>query len=393
MRLEQYLVNEGNTKNTTFYHEVGCAIYSIKPDAKITNGLDILGYFLSGDIRAKNPSLGDLNPDQLLLGGYGIFFKDEPIPSDMNKILDDAHKVSVGLVKRIGKPKQVWWTGPTNDLTKFGAADIVFVSGGKEVGISLKYGKGQLKNMGLSSIGKSLLKGVFQEGEDIMSQLWSDEYTQYWNGLTTDWLRFLDTNGFDLSPKIINLDWNGYQKYKLNDEEMGKIMSLSWDNPQKMMKSRELKTFGRKYYQDFLNKKTKKQWMDMRSKWFDKIFGGFFKNKESVINQNIKSFFEAQMSIGEIGMWYGSDGGEKIIYIPSKTEFELSTGMMRYEYTSSPSTTGYLIKIDMYNDKTLIISIDVNVRFISGQMNNSPSTKSKMKMKMKPSDWNLIFGK
>ncbi len=393
MRFEKYLMNEGNvsTKPTTFYHEVGCAIYCMNQSAVLNSGEDILKYFMDGTVQVKTPSLSNMPLDDIIKA-YGEFLSSDEIPSTAKKIIADAKKVAGSLNDVVGKPQTTWWTGPTNDSTIFGAADIVLIIRGKEVPVSLKYGAGQLKNIGLKTLGKTLLTGVLKEGEDIVGKLKSPEFTPYWDGLTTDWINYLIKNGLTQIGKYKNSGWKSYQKIKLSSSEKESILSMfSGKNTED--NNSEFRYYARRFYQNILTKPQKKEWMNIRSKWFDLIFGGFFKNHEEIIRKNLNVFFQTQISVGEMGMWYASNGGKKVMYIPSSSEFELVSGNMKYEYSSSPSNVGYAIIMKVSNNNIDIMTITVDVRFAGGQMNNFPTTKSSMKLQIKPDDWNKMFGK
>ena len=62
------------------------------------------------------------------------------------------------LKKELGKGKNMMWTGPTNDGSKFGFEHDIAgnFSGYGDVGISLKAGVGQLKNLTLGTFTKIL---------------------------------------------------------------------------------------------------------------------------------------------------------------------------------------------------------------------------------------------
>ena len=104
MRFEKFINEGNNTKPTTFYHEVCCSIFSVNPSASLNTGSDILQYFVNGSVQAKNPSLSTIKPSELVTSTYGSFFTDEPIPSSAKKVIDDAKKLSVGLVSVLKKP-------------------------------------------------------------------------------------------------------------------------------------------------------------------------------------------------------------------------------------------------------------------------------------------------
>lgn len=392
MRLEKYIVTEGkDTQATTFYHEVTCAVYCINPNAKLNTGNDILEYFASGKVKAMNPSLSALSVDDLMKSPYAKYLTHEPIPTGAGKIMSDARNIAVKMIKITGKPQVSWWTGPTNDATRLGAADIVLLSKGQEYPISLKYGAGQLKNLGLKEIGNVLFKGVLKPGQNLINVLDDDEYAKYWDGMTQDWLRFLFENGLKPLGKYLNYTWNSYLKAKVVDD----IEAESFDNYGIKSSKGFIKDYCKDYYSEISDVKP---WLKAKEYWFDKIFGGFFENSKDTVNNNLKAFFMAQLSVGDTEMWYAANGGKKILYIPSAQAMSsISNELLQFNFSSKPTTDGYLIELKVTENATGkvvgIITIDVSVRWKNGQMMGKPNSSSKMKLHIKPEQWNEIFYK
>jgi len=81
------------------------------------------------------------------------------------------------------------------------------------------------------------------------------------------------------------------------------------------------------------------------------------------------------------------------MYIPSYNEFiTIASDLLVYSYSSSASTSGYTIVLNVKtNDGRDVMRIDVDIRFIAGQMDGLPSSKSKMSLKITPADWNEMF--
>jgi len=405
MRLNKYLINEstGNTSLTTFFHEICTAIFIKDNNAKIETGQDIIPYFENGDIIAVNSSLTKVDMD-ILLKKYKKQFNS----TGKSNIIADAKKLAQGIVKTIGKPKgAVWWTGPTNDGSRLGAADIFYVSKkGEETPISLKFGAGQLKNMGLKNIGDTLLKGVLKPGQDLIKILDNDEYKQYWDGMTNDWMKFLFTlsaennDGFsEILGKYLNINWEGYLKLKLNDEEiliaeesLSNILNKKVDIKSK---NATLRYIVKKYYEQF-GSKGDKEWTQVKMNWFEKLFGSFFDKQEEKINNNLKNVFKVQMSAGEIPMWYAAQGGKKIMYIPSAKNLEsISNKLLSFSYKKENTPSGHRIILEV-NTKSgskavALMKININIRWKDGQMNGKPSSASEMKLFIKDEEWNKIF--
>ena len=154
---------EAKSDATTFFHEVICGIACYNPSAakSIEKGADIKQYFLNGTISAREGSGATKEANIENLPQFR--FMDDTKDVDGNLISEqatkeffdagkmgerksDAIKVAAAIVKRIGAPTStVFWTGPTNDSSDYGAADIAY----NEQGISLKYGKGQFGSLSI----------------------------------------------------------------------------------------------------------------------------------------------------------------------------------------------------------------------------------------------------
>lgn len=407
MRLNRYLTEakKGDTSLTTFFHEVGTAVFLKDKSASIESGADILPYFEKGLVVGVNPGLAKV-PVSDMLKRFGKQFSDNSKAKPA--IIKDAKKIADNILRVVGKPKgAVWWTGPTNDASRLGAADIFFMSGSEEVPISLKYGTGQLKNLGLKNIGDILLKGVLKKGQDLTKVLDDEEYKQYWDGMTKGWMKFLydtsisqDDEAFEnIIGKHLNIDWNGYLKYKFSPEETeyaelalyaltGKEMALKGPKA-------SLRYVCRKYYEQF-GSKGNVGWTKIKEHWFGKLFGSFFKDKEELINKNLKEIFRAQMSAGETPMWYAAQGGKKIMFIPSAKKLEsVSNKLLSFSYNDVSVPTGYRISLEIKRKAggklIALITIDINIRWKDGQMNGKPTSASDMKLHIKDEEWNKIF--
>ena len=158
---------EAKTDATTFFHEVICGIACFDPNgaATIKKGADVKRFFDDKTIEAVNAGLSVIPPENL----KQFKFMDDTVDVDGNLTsksateefwiknnlgtrADDAISLAriirENLDPRVGTPKKpILWTGPTNDGSDYGASDIAY----NEQGISLKFGKGQFKNLSLSS--------------------------------------------------------------------------------------------------------------------------------------------------------------------------------------------------------------------------------------------------
>ena len=98
------------------------------------------------------------------------------------------------------------WTGPTNDSSKFGAGDIAGTFGSYgDVGISLKAGKGQLKNLTITSFFKALGVPLGTDGQAKTHFL--EKYKSNWDAMTKDWVRLEEKefNQHKLTALLINI--------------------------------------------------------------------------------------------------------------------------------------------------------------------------------------------
>ena len=247
MELFLNFLNEADTSATTFFHEVICGIACADPvgASKIKTGEDVKKYFDNGTIIAVNSRLQKLDVMSLK---QARFLSSMSKPNA--KLKTDAVNIAkqLRMPSRLGVPRGVvMWTGPTNDASDYGAADIAY----NDKGISLKYGKGQLKNLTVGSFGKSVL-GI---KESILNVLLKD-YKDNWNQMTADWLSLIvdaiplekGKVEFELLSNKIN-SWQDYQKARLTDEEQEFFDKKDNGYVRTHKKGRELRYLARKYYE------------------------------------------------------------------------------------------------------------------------------------------------
>jgi hypothetical protein len=402
------------------------------PSATINHGTDVAKWLTSGKVIPVNASLGKLTIDDLYKNANYKRFLTNPISSKIANVLKDAQKVAKALKERIGRPSKVYWTGPTNDKSKFGAADIVSLKGNQEFPVSLKFGPGQLKNLGWEKMGNILLKGILKPGEDLINKVFTEEYKVNWDELTKEWMKLWydrtkkltealkpgftklkrkpgfvvqkkgrrttqttqtdnipNKNVNDLISPYLNLDFNGYQKQQFNDQEIEvakKYVSVK--------KSKKIRDLLRDLYKQ---EKTIPKWLSIKSRVFKEIFDSFFSDRVDLIEKNLKEYFKTQMSAGDTGMWYASNSGKKILYIPDAEKFSsISNDLLDYKYSAESKPDSYNIRLTVTKKgggkPISLITILNKIRWKDGQMNGKPSAVSSIVGKLDPDEWNKVFG-
>jgi hypothetical protein len=372
------------------------AIVMKYPNATIESGEDVMKYDYDGKVIAVDSSLAKVSPEDIE-SKYSNVLSKQP----KTAVIKDSQKLAKALKSKIGVPKgPVYWTGPTNDASKLGAADIWYKSKTGEEPISLKFGKGQLKNLGLENIGNILLKGVLKDNENLVDKVVEPEYMKYWDSMTRDWLDLIysiteDDEMKSIIGKYLKLNWDGYQAQRFNEMELEGVMRYFGIEKMKKTEERSMRYLCRKTYENKYSTKGS-PWTKITKEAFNEIFGKYFEDNEDKINKNLKDFFQAQMSISDNEMWYGADGGKKVLYVPSKEKFEsISNKLLQYSFKSESTPSGYTITLFVTRKgakKSLaIITVIVEIRWSKGQMNGKPVSSSKMFLKIKEDEWNQVF--
>ena len=263
---------KGDTSATTFYHEVITGILVGGGNSSFNDGTEVGKFFKNKTIRAVNASLSTVKLEGAV---WERFLLKASIPK--GSIVSDAKTLSSRIIKELGKGKNMMWTGPTNDGSKFGAADIAGTfSGYGDVGISLKAGVGQLKNLTLGTFTKIL--GMPElKGADFLKK-----YNSNFNSMTKDWMKLVeglfnkltkDTTVKKIFKKHIKKLWDTYQKEILTEDELNTLTDAVGLNRIKYSaKTKKFKYFCRKIQEK--NHPQWKEWQKLRGKHFNDILSG-----------------------------------------------------------------------------------------------------------------------
>ena len=450
-------LDEASSENTTFFHEVICAIacFNSTGAAAIKSGADIRQYFTDGTVVAKGPGAGegtDISSanDSLKKHSFYKFIDDSTVPvapnepastelnseeaseayfikTSMEKRKTDALAVAAAIVARIGAPdsKPVYWVGPTNDSTSYGAADIAY----NGQGISLKFGAGQFKNLTVNQFARAALGAgselkLLTELHKSVPEKW-DKMTGLWMKLIEDALESKHWKGSDELGNVgrkarIAFDdlkksvrgWDSYQKLKVNGSQRkifnrllfkGKKAEIevnrkeSPKHPFDIKRADEFRYVCRKIYEDKgVGAKLRNAWRDDRNAQFTNIFGTYFQNEDETIKDNLHTVFEKQISVGDKPMLYAAKGGTDIKRVPSKKEFEKEIHNIDFTYEGKTTGSGYTFILNATQkgdiEPTKIMEITIFFRWkSSGQMFGNPDTSSESKMFI--SDYTDVFKK
>lgn len=376
----------GDTSATTFYHEVICGIACADPMGarKIKTGADVKAYFDNGTIIAVDRNLNKLDIMDLKQARF-LSPKEKP----KGKLLSDALAIAKQLREpsRLGRSNgPVYWTGPTNDGSIFGAADIAY----NDVGISLKYGVGQLKNLTVGSFGRTVL-GI---DENILQVLLKN-HSGSWDQMTRDWMELLK-NSIPLEKGKLEFEtitnsvksWSEYQKKRLEDDDQEFFDEKDNGYVKTHKKAKEFRFLARKYYE------TEKPsgWDDIRNQSMGTIFDSFIKKKDKIIRKNLANLFKTQISVSKNDLWYAAKGGKDIKLIPGEEKFKRGIENVRFDYTGETKGSGYTFTLIAHTiDKDIdVMKIEIVFRFKNGQMYGNPDTSSTYRMMV--DDYTDIFG-
>ena len=395
----QEIITEASTRATTFYHEVATAIYCVQPNAKLVNGSDFKKFFQNRTVEAFGVK------DWKSMAEADMFEDTESNKKAIAGNVPDAKKLSILIRSKLGKPsKPMYWTGKAGDQGKYGAGDI----GGKfpnpfgDIGVSLKKGTGQLKNLTLGTFSTAI-------GLDAITGQWFvDNYTKNFDAMTSDWIDIIDKEVISLE-KDKNLSaafkrngkkkWSDYQKQKINEDDkkifmdtIGKTYDLS-----KISKETEFKRFIRKLVESIKGNRWT-SWSALRDKHYGDIFGDFMNKNEESIRANLVKLFERQLSLGKSSIFYAADAGKTWWFLPSAAKFKQRYKQIKDElyidFYHQSTGSGYVLTLQVGSDggATYIANIDIIIRFAQGQMQGLPSVKSSYKMGDKMAGWSAILG-
>jgi hypothetical protein len=384
---------KGDTSATTFYHEVITGIIVGGGSGAFNTGDNIKKYFDDGTIKAVNAGLGKVKPEGAV---WERFLSSDSTPK--SSIVSDAMKVGKSIISNLGKGKNMMWTGPTNDGSKFGAADIAGkFPGYGEVGISLKYGAGQLKNLTLGTFTKTLglpsMTGTgfvkeYSSNFDALAKDWTKLVTSLFNSKSTD------KNANKIFKKHIKSGWSAYQSEKISQSDLDTLTKSVGMNKieQKGSKQKQFKYFCRKMQEKFHPQW--KEWQTTRGKHFNNIFGTYLKKYDSQIRQNLSDLFKKELSVGDTSLFYAAKGGKTFWFIPSAKLYDKEMGPDEFiaDYELQESQAGYKVFLDVGTQTAGGIgTIIIEIRFAMGQMDGTPDVKSNYKLVSK--DWSGLLGK
>ena len=385
---------KGDTSDTTFYHEVITGIIVGGGKGPFKTGEDVGKFFKNGTIVAAKGSgakpVKNLK-DKAYVDPRGVSFFDKS--KNINPgVVSDAIALGNSIVKNLGKArKPVLWTGPTNDKSIYGAGDI----GGKftgygDVGVSLKKGKGQLKNLTVNTFFQAL--GL----PNVNSKYFLDSYREHWDAMCKDWVNLVEKtfNGKikgdkkQEAKKIFSKHkketWDGFQKETITKDELEVLNTALGMN----IKKTKFRDFCRKIYEDY-----GMEWNSLRDKHFDNIFKEFSDEYDDDIRKGLHNLFKRQLSVGKTSLFYAAKAGKVFWFIPSEKLYDktLPEGEFIADYETRGSGSGYSFILHIGTQETGVVgSITIMFRWKQGQMNGFPDTTSDYKLNK--ADWSDLLG-
>ena len=389
------LLTEGSTAATTFYHEIISGIAAVK-NISITNvdtPSKIKKYFDNGTIAPVSAGLGTIDIMSLKQGRFLEDKDDKGKPQFPDKkIVADAIKSGKAIASKL-KYSKAYWAGPTNDASDFGAADIILSKGApaKGVGVSLKYGKGQLKNLSsnqffqavMPNAGVNIMHTIYKNniGEfDRMTRVYISEMQNIVNG-TKDKDAI---NAFKLIKSIST--WESYQKGIISPQDAEKFVKVFPKLDVKKLKT--VKYFGRKLASNM------KDWKNQRKEFFDTFFGTFINANKDKITKNLGTLLIKQLSINENPLWYSASGGSDLKLLPGAKQFKEIAKTISLDFDNKVTGSGYDITLIMYHQHGPggeLGKIKISIRWKQGQMVGFPDTASSAKWTVSGDDWQRIF--
>ena len=355
---------------TTFYHEILTALSCAGVDMDNVNSGDDIKKYIGNIVKAGIPG-------EEYSTGEWVKYMENSTHSKFDKLKDDAvlltNKIKDNLGDVVGP---VWWTGPTNDGSDYGASDIAanFVKY-KDVGISLKYKKGQLKNLTVTTLGKAL--GLKNFSMDNILKKYKKEF----DGMTSDWNDLIlkefknhtsDEEAINLMKKLQSQanTWDTYQKLKVTKEESYILTNAVG---MEVMSDDSRKKFFRYICRKFQEKKIGlqwKEWSDRRNERWETIFGGAFRDNRDGIDAGLIGLFQKQISIGKKDMFYAANSGKTFWFIPNEDKFEKLVKNITLSWDVKNTGSGYEFILSVYSsiDGKKIADINVVTRYTQGQM-------------------------
>jgi len=386
---EKTTINEvkGDTSSTTFFHEVITGIVVAGKNGPFKTGEDVKKFFDNKTITAVKGS--GATPTDVMKLPQARFLTKDVIPN--KSVVSDAIALGNSIVKNLGRGKKVLWTGPTNDASRFGAGDIgANFSGYGEVGVSLKKGKGQLKNLTVNTFFQAL--GL----PNVNSKYFLDNYREHWDAMCKDWVNLVEKtfnnkikgDNKEEAKKIFSKHkketWDGFQKETITKDEL-EVLNNALDMRINKTKFRDI---CRKIYEDY-----GMEWNNLRDKHFDNIFKEFSNEYDDDIRRGLHNLFKRQLSIGNTSLFYAAKGGKTFWFIPSEKLYNqtLSEDEFIADYETRGSGSGYAFILHVGTQETGVVgSITVMFRWKQGQMNGFPDTTSDYKLNK--SDWSDLLG-
>ena len=382
---------------TTVYHEVLCALAMKGSLSNINNGNDILKAIDDGKVKPGVPE------KQFDINDKDMSYLKDATHDKMDALKKDATSIASAIEKKIGKHigGPVWWAGPSNDSTDYGASDMVMKTDKHGwVGVSLKAGKGQLKNLTINTFFKAL--GIpFGDGQDAKAaDHFLKNYSKHWDDMTKDWVTLVekefkkktkDKKALSVFRKHKKLKWNDFQKETMKQEEIDILTDAV--GMKKLDKTTTFKYFCHKMNNYFYPRKNYPGWNKKRDGHFDNIFRDFGNQYEGEIQTGLSDLFSRQMSVGKKNMFYAASAGKTVWFIPSEETFNkfFSADDFIAQFSTKASGSGYEFQLDVgHQDEGAIGSIIVTFRFKQGQMTKFPDTTSDYKLYA--DDWSKLLG-
>lgn len=389
MRLLTFLLEavKSSQQKTGFFHELSVALFLKNKDVYIRTGEDFLTHIRNGLIRPVDNKNVVLKEDEFKKK-YGRFF-DVKAP---NSVIGDAKKIARRIEKEIGVSREtpVLWRTSDIDSPMYGPADIIYWTNKGVCPISLKYKKGQLKTLRLTGLGQFLFGS---DSKDLSKVLFNRKFIDYWDEITKRWItsivKHLNINQQVQVANIISRKtlkgWNSYQNTEFTKEE--KQILKDYYSPSDYT---SLKRLCSKVYQDSQQgSQLRNEWIAQRKYLFKHIFDAILTREK--ISDNIINLFKKQIGVSKYSIWYVSEGGKNILYIPSIDEFSNLTRTLIYDYEYYPSSTGYNIDFSVSYRGIIIMKIEIVIRWKKGQMVDIPESSSKIVKQADPYLWNKIF--